>query len=147
MLLTCSRDMTMKVFVLNANMDRRENSMLEFDRSAKDIVSLHSLMMTTTSSDAVNDSGNDETHRQVSHVVAKLKNSAFVDVWNVGDGKIVNSIAIATENEFVADVFVKNNYLVTRLERESNTEVDKKVTIRIFSYNLKVNKILLLIYQ
>lgn len=142
MLLTCSRDMTMKVFVLNANMDRRENSMLEFDRSAKEIVSLHSLMMpTTTSGDAVNGSGNVEAH----HVVAKLKNSAFVDVWDVGDGKIVNSIAIASENEFVADVFVKNNYLVTRLERESNTDADKKVTIRIFSYNLKVNKILLFI--
>lgn len=58
MLLTCSKDTTMKVFLLHSNMERRENAEINLDRSANDITSLSSL---------------DEQH-----VVAKLKNSLYI---------------------------------------------------------------------
>ncbi len=55
MLMTCSKDSTMKVFLLHTNVARRENCEINLDRNLKDISYL--------------------VYLDENHVVAKLKNS------------------------------------------------------------------------
>ena len=118
MLLTSSKDSTMKVFVFQANIERRENSTLEFDRSAKQILSINSLSET--------------------HVVARLKNSGFVDIWNVSEGKLENTLTI-DENSPLADLFVVKNNCIVALLKQERSDIDKKpLTIKIFSFDSKV---------
>lgn len=127
MLLTSSKDSTLKVFALHSNMERRENSKIEFDRSAKEILSLTRLEQTTAFPN---------------HVVAILKNAGFVDIWNVAEGKIETTLHVH-ENSVVRDVLISNGYLIVQLGGQEISKADEnKRLIKIYSISSKVNQFL-----